>query len=140
MKQQPRERDNLSRRVEFAQLTLKVASQSLHGDQRHKLLFRPICYTKIHKMTVHTEFMRRCFQLARKGEGVTHPNPMVGAVVVHAGKIIGEGYHRRYGEAHAEGERHHRRQGYVTAAPIPPCTCRLEPCSAPGQDAAHARN
>jgi diaminohydroxyphosphoribosylaminopyrimidine deaminase/5-amino-6-(5-phosphoribosylamino)uracil reductase len=46
--------------------------------------------------------MRRCFQLARKGEGVTHPNPMVGAVVVHAGKIIGEGYHRRYGEAHAE--------------------------------------
>ena len=53
-------------------------------------------------MTVHTEFMRRCFQLARKGEGVTHPNPMVGAVVVHAGKIIGEGYHRRYGEAHAE--------------------------------------
>ncbi|MDI9604437.1 MAG: bifunctional diaminohydroxyphosphoribosylaminopyrimidine deaminase/5-amino-6-(5-phosphoribosylamino)uracil reductase RibD [Bacteroidota bacterium] len=53
-------------------------------------------------MTVHTEFMRRCFQLARKGEGYTHPNPMVGAVVVHDGKIIGEGFHRRYGEPHAE--------------------------------------
>ncbi len=53
-------------------------------------------------MTVHTEFMRRCFQLARKGEGFTHPNPMVGAVVVHDGKIIGEGFHQRYGEAHAE--------------------------------------
>lgn len=74
----------------------------LHGNQRHKLLFKPIGYTKIHKMTVHTLFMRRCFQLARKGEGFTHPNPMVGAVVVHDGKIIGEGFHRRYGEPHAE--------------------------------------
>jgi diaminohydroxyphosphoribosylaminopyrimidine deaminase/5-amino-6-(5-phosphoribosylamino)uracil reductase len=53
-------------------------------------------------MTVHTEFMRRCFQLARKGEGFTHPNPMVGAVVVHDGKIIGEGFHRRCGGSHAE--------------------------------------
>jgi len=46
--------------------------------------------------------MERCFQLARKGEGYTFPNPIVGAVVVHQNKIIGEGYHRQYGKAHAE--------------------------------------
>lgn len=46
--------------------------------------------------------MERCFQLARKGEGYTLPNPMVGAVVVHQNRIIGEGYHRQYGKAHAE--------------------------------------
>lgn len=46
--------------------------------------------------------MRRCLQLAALGRGHVSPNPMVGAVVVHKGKIIGEGYHRRCGEAHAE--------------------------------------
>lgn len=46
--------------------------------------------------------MHRCLQLAQKGEGFTKPNPMVGAVIVHNGKIIGEGYHRQFGEAHAE--------------------------------------
>lgn len=46
--------------------------------------------------------MRRCLELATSGVGHTEPNPMVGAVVVCDGKIIGEGYHRRCGEAHAE--------------------------------------
>ncbi len=46
--------------------------------------------------------MERCLQLARKGEGFTKPNPLVGAVVVHNNRIIGEGFHRQYGEAHAE--------------------------------------
>lgn len=46
--------------------------------------------------------MRRCFQLAKAGDSTVSPNPMVGAVIVKEGKIIGEGYHRRYGEAHAE--------------------------------------
>lgn len=46
--------------------------------------------------------MRRCLELAKLGMGHTAPNPMVGAVIVHEGKIIGEGYHHRYGEAHAE--------------------------------------
>ncbi|MCM1482724.1 MAG: bifunctional diaminohydroxyphosphoribosylaminopyrimidine deaminase/5-amino-6-(5-phosphoribosylamino)uracil reductase RibD [Muribaculaceae bacterium] len=46
--------------------------------------------------------MQRALQLARLGEGFVSPNPMVGAVIVHRGKIIGEGYHRRYGEGHAE--------------------------------------
>ena len=39
--------------------------------------------------------MRRCLQLAALGRGHVSPNPMVGAVVVHKGKIIGEGYHRK---------------------------------------------
>lgn len=46
--------------------------------------------------------MYRCLQLARIGDGYVAPNPMVGAVVVHNDRIIGEGYHHRYGEAHAE--------------------------------------
>ncbi|MDD2511665.1 MAG: bifunctional diaminohydroxyphosphoribosylaminopyrimidine deaminase/5-amino-6-(5-phosphoribosylamino)uracil reductase RibD [Proteiniphilum sp.] len=53
-------------------------------------------------MSVLPKYMERCLQLARKGEGYTAPNPMVGAVIVHHGQIIGEGYHRRYGEPHAE--------------------------------------
>jgi len=46
--------------------------------------------------------MQRCLDLAALGMGNVSPNPMVGAVIVHDGKIIGEGYHRQYGEAHAE--------------------------------------
>jgi diaminohydroxyphosphoribosylaminopyrimidine deaminase/5-amino-6-(5-phosphoribosylamino)uracil reductase len=47
-------------------------------------------------------YMRRCLDLARLGEGHTAPNPMVGAVLVHDGRIIGEGYHKQYGQSHAE--------------------------------------
>lgn len=47
-------------------------------------------------------FIKRCFDLARLGAGAVSPNPMVGAVLVYQGKIIGEGYHQRYGGAHAE--------------------------------------
>jgi len=46
--------------------------------------------------------MHRCVQLARLGLGNVAPNPMVGAILVHQGRIIGEGYHMHYGEAHAE--------------------------------------
>lgn len=46
--------------------------------------------------------MRRCLELARLGLGYTAPNPMVGSIVVYNGKIIGEGYHHKCGDAHAE--------------------------------------
>ncbi len=46
--------------------------------------------------------MHRCLQLAQMAEGNTYPNPMVGSVIVHKGKIIGEGYHCKAGEGHAE--------------------------------------
>src|SRR4051812_24223047 len=47
-------------------------------------------------------FMRRALDLALQGWGQTAPNPMVGAVVVRDGRIVGEGFHARFGEAHAE--------------------------------------
>ncbi len=50
----------------------------------------------------HEQYMARCLTLALKGAGYVAPNPMVGAVLVHKGLIIGEGYHEQYGQAHAE--------------------------------------
>lgn len=48
------------------------------------------------------QFMKRAIELAKQGVGWTAPNPLVGAVVVKNGRVIGEGYHRKYGELHAE--------------------------------------
>ena len=48
------------------------------------------------------DYMMRAIELAKLGEGWVNPNPLVGAVIVKNGKIIGEGYHERYGELHAE--------------------------------------
>lgn len=48
------------------------------------------------------KFMRRCIQLAKNGQQNAKPNPMVGAVIVHNGRIIGEGFHVRCGQGHAE--------------------------------------
>jgi diaminohydroxyphosphoribosylaminopyrimidine deaminase/5-amino-6-(5-phosphoribosylamino)uracil reductase len=53
-------------------------------------------------MTGDEQYMQRCLQLAQLAAGDVAPNPMVGAVLVHEGKIIGEGYHQKYGNAHAE--------------------------------------
>lgn len=53
-------------------------------------------------MEIHSEFMRRCLQLAELGRGFVSPNPMVGAVLVYEGRIIGEGYHQQIGGPHAE--------------------------------------
>jgi diaminohydroxyphosphoribosylaminopyrimidine deaminase/5-amino-6-(5-phosphoribosylamino)uracil reductase len=47
-------------------------------------------------------YMRRCLDLARKGAGNVSPNPMVGCIIVKNGKIVGEGYHRKFGGPHAE--------------------------------------
>jgi len=51
---------------------------------------------------MHEAFMKRCIELALNGAGEVAPNPMVGCVIVHDGKIIGEGFHKKFGEAHAE--------------------------------------
>src|SRR5215207_8380756 len=80
-------------------------------------------------------FMRRALALAARGWGQTAPNPMVGAVVVRDGVVVGEGYHRQYGGAHAEvhalraaGERARGATVYVT---LEPCNHRgnTGPCS-----------
>lgn len=53
-------------------------------------------------MTIEEKYIRRCIELAKNGLGTTYPNPLVGSVIVHNGKIIGEGWHRKAGEPHAE--------------------------------------
>ena len=73
-------------------------------------------------------YMRRAIELAKKGRGWTNPNPMVGAVIVKNGSIIGEGYHEKCGELHAERnaiasltESAEGATLYVTLEPCPMC-------------------
>ena len=73
-------------------------------------------------------YMRRAIELAKKGIGAVNPNPLVGAVIVKDGRIIGEGYHRRYGELHAERDAFAHltedaagAEMYVTLEPCPMC-------------------
>ena len=84
---------------------------------------------------IEQEYMLRAIELAKKGEGWTNPNPMVGAVIVKDGRIIGEGYHKKCGAFHAERnaiasltESAEGATMYVTLEPCchygktPPCT------------------
>jgi diaminohydroxyphosphoribosylaminopyrimidine deaminase / 5-amino-6-(5-phosphoribosylamino)uracil reductase len=79
--------------------------------------------------------MRRALELARKGWGQTAPNPMVGAVVVRDGEIVGEGYHTMFGAAHAEVEAlraaGERAQGATVYVTLEPCTHegKTPPCA-----------
>jgi diaminohydroxyphosphoribosylaminopyrimidine deaminase / 5-amino-6-(5-phosphoribosylamino)uracil reductase len=79
--------------------------------------------------------LERALELAERGRGTTHPNPVVGAVVVSDGEVVGEGWHQRKGEPHAEvialeaaGERAKGATLFVTMEPCahhgstPPCT------------------
>src|SRR5688500_6850242 len=60
----------------------------------------PCMHLPIHHS--HEIYMKRAIELANNGSGNVSPNPLVGCVIVYEGTIIGEGWHRRYGEAHAE--------------------------------------
>lgn len=75
----------------------------------------------------HQLFMERCFDLAVLGAGAVSPNPMVGAVIVYNGKIIGEGWHQQYGGPHAEVL---AVQSVKDHSLLPHSTlyCSLEPC------------
>lgn len=79
--------------------------------------------------------MARAIQLARKGLYTTHPNPRVGCVLVRQGEVVGEGYHRRAGEPHAErnalAEAGERAQGATAYVTLEPCCHhgRTPPCS-----------
>jgi diaminohydroxyphosphoribosylaminopyrimidine deaminase/5-amino-6-(5-phosphoribosylamino)uracil reductase len=66
------------------------------------LLHFSVTFAALKTMPDHHHYMRRCVQLAALGEGNVAPNPMVGSVLVYEDRIIGEGYHQRYGQAHAE--------------------------------------
>lgn len=84
------------------------------------------------------KYMYRAIELAKLGIGFVNPNPLVGAVIVKDGRIIGEGYHKRYGEPHAERnaianakESVEDADMYVTLEPCshygkqPPCCCAV---------------
>lgn len=53
-------------------------------------------------MSLHEHYMQRAVAVARRGWGETHPNPLVGALIVEDGEVVAEGFHARAGEAHAE--------------------------------------
>lgn len=53
-------------------------------------------------MKTHQQYIKRCIELAKNGLGTTYPNPLVGSVIVYNDEIIGEGWHRKTGEPHAE--------------------------------------
>lgn len=78
------------------------------------------------------QFMRRAITLAKKGQGWCHPNPMVGCVIVRDGRIIGEGYHRRCGELHAERNALASVKGSAEGATL---YVTLEPCCHHGRTA-----
>jgi diaminohydroxyphosphoribosylaminopyrimidine deaminase/5-amino-6-(5-phosphoribosylamino)uracil reductase len=59
-------------------------------------------FWRLYSMDLDEHYMLRCLQLAALGAGAVAPNPMVGAVLVHQGRIIGEGYHQEWGGPHAE--------------------------------------
>ncbi len=90
-------------------------------------------------MADDAEFMRRAIDLATRGRGSVEPNPMVGCVIVREGQVIGEGYHRKFGQPHAEanaleacGEKAQGATAYASLEPCchrnkktPPCAARL---------------
>ena len=82
------------------------------------------------------EFMRRTLALAERGYGGTSPNPMVGAVLVRNGEIIGEGWHKRAGEAHAEVNAIAAARRNVSHLHGASLFVTLEPCSTTGRTGA----
>ena len=108
----------------------EVSPASASLPQNNQFVVKEIVYNKF-----DSQMMLRCIELARTALGRTSPNPLVGAVVVQDGKIVGEGFHPRAGEPHAEvfalraaGERARGSTIYVS---LEPCNHygRTPPCS-----------
>src|SRR3989338_3881146 len=81
------------------------------------------------------DFMRKALSLARRGLGKVHPNPMVGAVLVKGGKVIGEGFHEFFGGPHAEANAiqsaHDKAIGSTLVVTLEPCAHygKTPPCT-----------
>lgn len=116
--------------LQWQGLLFCIRHSFLYLRKNNLLFWGSVIEKYLQMVTVDELYMHRCLQLARCGSGSTSPNPMVGAVVVCDGRIIGEGYHVRAGMPHAEvnavnsikAEERHLLPGstmYVT----------LEPCS-----------
>lgn len=82
-------------------------------------------------IAVDTKFMVRALELARKGHGFVAPNPMVGAVLVKDGQIVAEGWHKKYGDVHAEVDCLEKHDQPLTGEEVLYVT--LEPCFHHGQ-------
>jgi diaminohydroxyphosphoribosylaminopyrimidine deaminase/5-amino-6-(5-phosphoribosylamino)uracil reductase len=78
--------------------------------------------------------MRRALDIARRGAGYTSPNPLVGAVLVKNGQIIGEGWHHRYGDKHAEAEAVDAAAAAGESVAGADMYCTLEPCCFTGPE------
>jgi diaminohydroxyphosphoribosylaminopyrimidine deaminase/5-amino-6-(5-phosphoribosylamino)uracil reductase len=75
---------------------------------------------------VDKKYMQQCLTLARKGAGSVSPNPMVGCVIVKNGKVIGTGYHQKFGEVHAEVNAINSAKESVSGATV---YVNMEPCN-----------
>jgi len=82
----------------------KCEASPHHQNVRYDEQFRRWKRMSDHMNSCHEEYMRRAIRLAEKGRGFVNPNPMVGAVIVKDGRVIGEGWHTVYGSLHAERE------------------------------------
>jgi len=97
----------------------------------HDATVRPRVYARISParklgtMDADTAYMRRALRLAARASGRTSPNPLVGAVIVKDGRVVGEGYHHAAGEAHAEANALRKAQGEARGATM---YVNLEPC------------
>ncbi len=78
---------------------LAIVNKQIHVRHNQLLL---LLMTHDSRLTAHEIYMQRCLELAKRGSGFVAPNPMVGAVLVYEGKIIGEGLHEKFGQSHAE--------------------------------------
>src|SRR4030067_998531 len=71
------------------------------------------------------KLINQCFQLAVKGKGFVSPNPLVGAILVKDGKVIGKGWHKKFGDAHSEVNAIKNAAENVAGSTL---YCNLEPC------------
>jgi len=78
-----------------------------------------------HIIEVDQKFVRHCFELAQKGKGFVNPNPLVGAIIVKNGEVLGKGFHKKSGEAHAEVNAIKNSTDEVAGSTL---YCNLEPC------------
>ncbi len=106
---------------------------TIWGDHRGSLLQVQIIYVKM--IEIDKTFMRRALELAGQGAGLVSPNPMVGAVIVKDGRVVGEGFHRydllRHAEPNASGNGRRFARGATLYSTLEPCCHhgRTPPCT-----------
>ncbi|MGD8782247.1 MAG: bifunctional diaminohydroxyphosphoribosylaminopyrimidine deaminase/5-amino-6-(5-phosphoribosylamino)uracil reductase RibD [Ignavibacteria bacterium] len=79
----------------------------------------------MNQKSIEEKYIKRCFELAKKGSGFVSPNPLVGSVIVKNNKIISEGWHEKFGLPHAEANAIANSKEDLTGAAL---YCNLEPC------------